>query len=78
MQHRYSSVWCATEISCCPWWASSSPWSNEVSYYLFLVVSLGLQMALYYFGMNRVYAVYAVAYDVLQEELPQPNLPVQM
>lgn len=54
------------------------PWSNEVSYYLFLVVSLGLQMALYYFGMNRVYAVYAVAYDVLQEELPQPNLPVQM
>lgn len=54
------------------------PWSSEVSYYLFLVLSLGLQMALYYFGMNRVYTVYAVAYDALQEHLPQPNLPVQM
>lgn len=54
------------------------PWSAEVSYYLFLVLSLGLQMVLYYFGINRVYSVYAVAYDALQEELPRPNLPVQM
>lgn len=54
------------------------PWSNAVSYYLFLVLSLLMQMALYYFGMNRVYATYAVAYDALQEELPQPELPVQM
>ena len=54
------------------------PWSNEVSYYLFLVLSLLMQIALYYFGTNRVFSVYAVAYDVLQEELPKPNLPVQM
>lgn len=54
------------------------PWSNDVSYYLFLVLSLLMQIALYYFGMNRVYAVYAVTYDVLQEQLPQPNQPVQV
>lgn len=54
------------------------PWSDTVSYYLFYVLSLTLQMALYYFGMNRVYAVYAAAYDALQEDLPQPNFPVQM
>ena len=56
----------------------SFPWSDDVSYYLFYVLSLVMQMALYYFGMNRVYAVYAVAYDALQEDLPQPNLPAQM
>ena len=54
------------------------PWSNEVSYYLFLVLSLVMQIVLYYFGMNRVYGVYAVAYDALQQELPKPELPVQM
>ena len=53
------------------------PWSDTVSYYLFYGLSLALQMALYVFGMNRVYAVYAVAYDALQEDLPQPELPVQ-
>jgi len=56
----------------------SFPWSDTVSYYLFYVLFLALQMALYYFGMNRVYAVYAVAYDALMEQLPQPNLPAQM
>lgn len=56
----------------------SFPWSDTVSYYLFYVLSLAMQMALHYFGMNRVYAAYAVAYDALQEDLPQPNLPVQM
>lgn len=54
------------------------PWSSEVSYYLFLVLSLGMQIGLYYFGMNRVYGAYAVAYDVLQEDLPKPEYPVQM
>lgn len=54
------------------------PWSNKISYYLFYGLSLVAQFALYYFGMNRVYSVYAVAYDVLQEDLPQPNYPVQM
>ena len=56
----------------------SFPWSDTVSYYLFYVVSLVMQMALFYFGMNRVYGVYAVAYDALQEDLPKPNLPIQM
>lgn len=56
----------------------SFPWSNEISYYLFLVLSLVMQIALYYFGMNRVYTTYAVAYDALQQELPKPELPVQM
>ena len=56
----------------------SFPWSDTVSYYLFYVLFLVLQMALYYFGMNRAYAVYAVAYDALMEQLPQPELPTQM
>ena len=56
----------------------SFPWSETFSYYLFYGLFLALQLALYYFGMNRVYAVYAVAYDALMEDLPQPNLPVQM
>ena len=53
------------------------PWSDTVSYYLFYVLSLVLQLALYYFGMNKVYGVYAVAYDALQEGLPQIEQPVQ-
>ena len=56
----------------------SFPWSSTVSYYLFYGLSLALQMALYVFGMNRAYAVYAVAYDALMENLPQPELPAQM
>lgn len=54
------------------------PWSDTVSFYLFFALSLGLQLALYYFSMNRVYAAYAVAYDALSEDFPEPNLPVQM
>ena len=54
------------------------PWSDTFSYYLFYGLYLVLQLALYYFGMNRVYAVYAVAYDALMEDLPQPNLPAQV
>ena len=53
------------------------PWSDTFSYYLFFALSLALQMALYYFGMNRVYAVYAVAYDALMEQIPQPETPAQ-
>lgn len=56
----------------------SLPWNATVSYYLFYGLSLVGQMALYYFAMNRVYAVYAVAYDALQEDLPRPDYPVQM
>lgn len=56
----------------------SFPWSNTVSFYLFFGLSLVMQFVLYYFAMNRVYTVYAVAYDALQEQLPQPKYPVQM
>ena len=55
----------------------SFPWSDTFSYYLFYALYLLMQLALYYFGMNRVYAVYAVAYDALMEDFPQPELPVQ-
>jgi len=51
------------------------PWSDTVSYYLFYVLSLLMQLALFGFGMNRAYTVYAVAYDALQEDLPE--LPVR-
>ena len=53
------------------------PWSETFSYYLFYGLYLLMQLALYYFGMNRVYAVYAVAYDALMEEFPQQELPTQ-
>jgi len=52
-----------------PMMGVSLPWSSEVSFYVFFVLSLLLQIVLYYFAMNRVYAVYAVAYDALQDEL---------
>lgn len=55
----------------------SFPWSDTFSYYLFYGLSLALQGALYYFGMNKAYAVYAVAYDVLMESMPMPQLPAQ-
>ena len=55
----------------------SFPWSDTFSYYLFYALYLLMQLALYCFGMNRVYAVYAVAYDALMEDFPQPELPVQ-
>ena len=54
------------------------PWSDTVSFYLFLILSLAMQFFLQWFGMNRVYAAYAVAYDALQEDFPQPELPAQM
>ena len=56
----------------------SFPWTDTVSYYLFYILSLALQFALYVFATNRVNAVYAVAYDALMEDLPQPNLPAQI
>ena len=43
------------------------PWDTNFSYYLFFALSLVLQMLLYCFALNRVTAVYAVAYDVLRE-----------
>lgn len=43
------------------------PFTATFSYYLFFALSLVLQMLLYCFALNRVTAVYAVAYDVLRE-----------
>jgi len=41
------------------------PWSPTVSYFLFLVLSLVLQFALFYFTMNRVTLIYVSAYESL-------------
>ena len=59
------------------------PFNSTVSYYLFFVLSLVLQIVTYYFLMNRVYAAYAVVYEGLtmpgeprQPQQPTPeNLP---
>ncbi len=50
----------------------SLPFSATASYYIFFLLSMLMQVALYYFCMNRVYTVYAVAYDALQEERIKP------
>ena len=47
------------------------PFSPEVSYFLFLGLSLLLQAVLFYFTMNRVSLVYAAAYDSLLETFEQ-------
>lgn len=55
------------------------PWSNMVSYFLFLILSLILQFVVYYFAMNRVSVTYAVAYETLlpkQQEQPAAKPPV--
>ena len=48
------------------------PWPDTVSYYLFYVLSLALQVGLYYLFLNRVNVTYAAAYDVLRPK-PQQN-----
>ena len=49
----------------------SFPWDPMISFYGFYLLSIGVQIALNYFAMNRVYAVYAVAYDALQDQMPK-------
>ena len=39
------------------------PWSDTVSYFLFLILSLVLQFVVFYFTMNRVTLIYASAYE---------------
>lgn len=56
----------------------SFPWNGTVSYYLFFILSALLEVALYYFTMNHVYTVYAVAYDALQEAQPQFQMPMEI
>lgn len=47
------------------------PWSATVSYFVFLILSLAVQFAVYYFSMNRVAVTYAVAYDALLASLKE-------
>ena len=51
----------------------SFPWSGTVSYYLFYVVSLALQVGLYYLFLNRVHVTYATVYEGLKPEPQQPK-----
>ena len=52
------------------------PFSETVSYFLFLALSLALQFAVYYFAMNRVAVTYAVAYTaLLPEQEAEPEVP---
>lgn len=46
------------------------PWSDTVSYYVFYVLSLVVQLAVIYFFMNRVQVTYAAAYEALT---PRPQ-----
>ena len=47
------------------------PWSATVSYFVFLILSLALQFAVYYFSMNRVSVTYAAAYEALLHSLQE-------
>ena len=51
----------------------SLPWSETVSYYLFYILSLLLQLAVYHWSLNRVHVTYATAYEVLKPEPQQPH-----
>lgn len=44
------------------------PWSDTVSYFLFLILSLALQFVVYYFFMNQVAVTYATTYEALQPQ----------
>ena len=44
------------------------PLSDTAGYYVFLALSLALQAAVYYFGMNRVAVTYGYAYEALLAE----------
>lgn len=52
------------------------PWSDTVSFYLFYLLSIALQILVNYFAMNRVYAAYALAYDALQDQMLSASTPV--
>lgn len=54
------------------------PWSETVSYFVFMILSLLLQAVVYYFSMNRVAVTYATAYTaLLPKEQPKEPAPVQ-
>ena len=47
------------------------PWSSTVSYFLFLILGLALQFAVFYFTMDRVTMIYVCAYESLILEFEQ-------
>ena len=57
----------------------SLPMGTTAAYFLFLILSLGLQFVTFYFFMNRVTVTYAVFYGALLEQRTQqgPQPPVQ-
>ena len=46
------------------------PWSDTISYFLFYLVSLGMQLAVTVFFMNRVQVTYATVYESIR---PRPQ-----
>ena len=53
------------------------PWSESVSYFVFLCLSLLVQFVVYYLFMNRVSVTYAAAYGaLLPKEQPKEPTPV--
>lgn len=49
------------------------PWSDAVGYFLFYVLSLGLQVVLYYLSLNRIHTTYATVYEILKPEPQEPT-----
>ena len=60
-----------------PMFGITLPWSESVSYFVFLCLSLLVQFVVYYLFMNRVSVTYAAAYGVLlPKEQPKEPTPV--
>jgi len=53
-----------------PMFGVALPWPDEVSYYVFLLLCYGCQLALYWWKGNEVEVTYALAYESL---LPEPE-----
>ncbi len=49
------------------------PWSSDVSYFVFYGLYLAVTFAIYYFLMERVEVIYALAYDGVKPEEKQEN-----
>ena len=47
------------------------PWSDTVSYYLFLALYLAVQFAVYYFLRNQAEVAYSIAYDSIRPKEPK-------
>ena len=47
------------------------PWSDTVSYYLFLALYLAVQFAVYYFLKNQAEVSYSIAYDSIRPKEPK-------